>query len=44
MKWDTIVDMILDTLKTMALFFLIKNAVAASPIQIPGLFEIVKTA
>lgn len=44
MKWSTIVDMVLDTLKTMCIFFLLKNAVAASPIEIPGIFPIIKTA
>jgi hypothetical protein len=44
-KWATIVfDMTLDTLKTMAMFFLIKIAIAASPIHIPGVTEIVQNA
>jgi hypothetical protein len=42
--WLLIADMTLDTLKTMAMFFLIKVAVAASPVHIPGVSEIVQNA
>jgi hypothetical protein len=42
--WYLLVDMTLDTLKTMAMFFLLKLAVAASPVRIPGVTEIVENA
>lgn len=45
--WVTVVDMTLDTLRTMAMFWLIKMAVALakdSGVPLPGLEQIVMAA
>lgn len=45
--WITVIDMVLDTLRTMAMFWLLKMSVAVateSGLKVPGLFDLVMTA